>query len=96
MRTVTQYGRRHDCCGLWSWGNKPLVCAETHEARKQAHSAFDQLWRGGWLPRGEAYRALAWATGWPESECHMMHMPKDKAREIPAAVTKIWAALKGR
>ncbi|PKA40650.1 hypothetical protein CWR43_27995 [Rhizobium sullae] len=93
---MTQYGRRHDHCGLWSWGNKPLVDADTHAARKEAHRVFDQLWRGGYLGRGEAYQALSWATGWPETDCHMMHMTKDKARLVPTAVRKIWAVIDGQ
>lgn len=32
---MTRYGVRHDCCGLWSWGGKPLVDAATHAARRQ-------------------------------------------------------------
>lgn len=95
-RTMTQYGRRHDCCGLWSWGNKPLADAETHAARREAHRVFDQLWQSGHLGRGEAYQALAWSTGWPESDCHMMHMPKERARLVPSAVRKIWAVIDGR
>lgn len=51
------------------------------------------LWKSGHLSRGEAYLALSWATGWPESECHMMHMPKEKARQVPAAVRRIWAVV---
>lgn len=93
QRSDTQYGRRHDCCGLWSWGNKPLADAETHEARKNAHAVFDVLWKSGHLSRGEAYLVLSWATGWPESECHMMHMPKEKAHQVPAAVRRIWAVV---
>lgn len=32
--TVTRYGIRSECCGLWSWNRQPLVDAKTHEARK--------------------------------------------------------------
>jgi hypothetical protein len=95
-RSETRFGRRHDHCGLWSWGNKPLADAETHAARKEAHRVFDQLWQSGWLGRGEAYQALSWATGWPETDCHMMHMPKERAVLVPAAVRKIWAVVDGR
>ena len=93
IRSQTLYGLRHDHCGLWSWGNKPLVDAETHKYRKEAHKVFDVLWKSGHLSRGEAYRALSWATGWPESECHMMHMPKEKAKQIPDAVRRIWQVI---
>lgn len=94
-RSMTAYGLRHDCCGLWSWGNKPLADADTHEFRKKAHAALDRLWLSGRLSRGEAYRALSWATGWPERDCHMMHMPKERAALVPDAVRKIWIELDG-
>lgn len=51
VRSMTRYGRRHDCCGLWSWGNKPLADAETHAARSEAHRVFDVIWKSGHLPR---------------------------------------------
>ncbi|MBO1040441.1 hypothetical protein IPV26_12280 [Brucella pituitosa] len=92
-RSETRFGISHDCCGLWSWGNKPLADAETHAARRQAHDVFDRLWKTKSLSRGEAYVALSWATGWPEPECHMMHMPKEMAAQVPAAVAKIWKEL---
>lgn len=41
----TQYGIRHQCCGLWSWGGKPLVPATVHAARQQFNAAFDRLWK---------------------------------------------------
>jgi len=90
------WGTRHDCCGLWSWGNKPLADAETHAARRAAHQAFDPLWASGRLKRGEAYAALSWATGWKQSDCHMMHMPKERALQVPVAVRKIWDVIDGR
>lgn len=93
VRSETRFGLRHDCCGLWSWGNKPLADAETHRARSEAHSVFDALWKSGHMSRGEAYQALSWATGWPEADCHMMHMPKERAALVPAAVRRIWAVI---
>ena len=56
--TQTRYGLRADCCGLWSWDRHPLVSGETHAARNAAHKAFDELWRGGLVSRGGAYRLL--------------------------------------
>lgn len=93
VRSETKFGIRHDCCGLWSWGNKPLADRTTHEARRAAHASFDVLWKSGRLSRGDAYKALARVTGWPESDCHMMHMPPDKALQVPAAVKRIWESL---
>lgn len=95
-RSVTKFGLRHDCCGLWSWGNKPLADRETHEARKEAHRIFDKLWQSGRMSRGQAYRALAAETGWPESECHMMHMPKERALLVPEHAKSIWRKMFSR
>lgn len=57
--TQTQYGLRHDCCGMWSWGGKPLADEETHDARKAAHAAFDLLWKSRGWRRSDAYESLA-------------------------------------
>lgn len=40
----TQYGLKHSCCGLWSWGGKPLVPRAVHQARRRFHAVFDPLW----------------------------------------------------
>lgn len=57
--THTRYGIRHSCCDLWSWGYAPLVDAATHEARKAAHRAYDQLWKTKRAKRRDCYAALA-------------------------------------
>jgi len=88
-RQQTQYGVRNDCCGLWSWGDKPLVDRETHEARKAAHAAFDPLWKGGTMTRAAAYEALRAVTGLNAKNCHMAKMSKERAARVPAAVAKI-------
>lgn len=94
VRTVTRYGTRNDCCGLWSWDDKPLVDRETHDARRAAHEAFDPLWHSGSLSRREAYAALAWALGgMKEKKCHMARMKKETAMRVPDAVKKIWQAM---
>ncbi|MGP9819243.1 hypothetical protein ACTZWW_04440 [Salinarimonas sp. NSM] len=41
----TRYGVRHSCCGLHSWGGRPLVSQAVHDARQRAHAAFDPLWQ---------------------------------------------------
>ena len=89
VRTDTQYGQRHDCCELWSWGGKPLVDRRTHEARKAAHAAFDALWKSGAVSRGKAYQLLAKELGVPEAEAHMARMPADLAERVPGAVRAI-------
>ena len=84
------YGLRASCCGLWSWGGKPLVDAETHRARQEAHRAFDTLWRHGHWSRGRAYQELAARLGVPEPQAHMAGMDAATARRVPAIVAQIW------
>lgn len=90
-RTKTQYGLRHDCkpCGLWSWGNHPLVDRATHEARKAAHAAFDPIWQSGLVQRPVAYKALADTLGLPVAETHMKLMDAQTARRVPDAALRI-------
>lgn len=94
-KTITVYGVRHDCCGQWSWGDKPLANEATHRARQRAHDAFDALWRDGHMSRAEAYAALRWATGLNEKNCHMAKMSKERCERVIVAVDKIWAVLNG-
>lgn len=79
---ATQYGPRAACCGLHSWGLKPLVDPETHKARNAAHAAFDPLWRGHTVSRGEAYRILQIAMSMTKAECHISYMDADQARHV--------------
>ena len=86
--TETRYGLRNDCCGLWSWGDKPLVDAETHQARKNAHLFFDELGEYYGFTRSGAYELLAKYL--PEgSETHMSNMSKQECAMVPEAVEKI-------
>ena len=85
----TQYGVRTSHCDLWAWGDAPLVDRETHEARKAAHAAFDPLWKGGKMSRGEAYRLLREKLGLTAGECHMKVMDAATAGRVPQAVREI-------
>lgn len=85
--TATKYGPRAECCGLHSWDLKPLVSPATHDARKSAHAAFDLIWRGGKLSRGEAYRRLAQAMQLTSVECHISQMGEADAKRVVAIVT---------
>lgn len=91
--TVTTFGIRSQCCGMWSWDRYPLADAETHTARGRAHAAFDPLWREGAMTRSAAYRALSRELGLTKDECHMKLMDKDTARRVPAACEVIRAAV---
>lgn len=79
---ATKYGPRASCCGLHSWGYKPLVDPETHAARNAAHAAFDPLWQGRQMSRGEAYRRLQIAMDMTSAECHISLMSADQARRV--------------
>lgn len=81
---ATQYGPRHDCCGLWSWDGAPLVDAETHQFRKAAHAAFDVVWKGKHMTRTEAYKALAIYLGLSPSECHIKQFDVTTCRRVVA------------
>ena len=79
----TKHGRRNDCCGLWSWGDAPLVDSETHEGRIKAHEAFDFLWENKHMTREGAYRWLAKTMGIPKEDCHIKQMdPATTAKVI--------------
>ena len=79
-----KFGIRASHCGLWSWGGKPLVDVETHQARIAAHYAFDKLWQppNGRMTRAEAYMGLARQMGISRSECHIALMTKEQARSV--------------
>jgi len=83
--TETKYGRRNSCCNLWSWGISPLVCKDTHEARKQAHKTFDILWKNLGFSRSDCYRILYKKTGYK----HIKDMPKGVALKVPSLALEI-------
>jgi hypothetical protein len=87
--TKTRYGLRNSCCDLWSWDRHPLVSAETHAARNEAHKAFDRLWKDKILPRGNAYKALADELGMSRADCHIKLMDAQTASKVPAAALRI-------
>lgn len=88
---ATKYGVRSNCCGLWSWNGAPLVDAATHEARRVAHAAFDQLWKTGFMQRGMAYAMLAHRMGVTKEDCHMKLMNEATALRVPVIVARIRA-----
>lgn len=85
----TIFGIRSKHCGLWSWDRAPLVDADTHQARKTAHQAFDQIWKSGAMTRSAAYRALAAEMGIPPSECHIKLMTASQCGSVILAAKVI-------
>jgi len=88
----TQWGVRHDCCGLHSWNNAPLKSAEYYKAKCDAHDAFDPLWKDGLMTRSAAYKLLADKLEIHVSKCHMKTMSLETALKVPAAVIEIQTA----
>lgn len=87
---MTQYGSRHECCGLWSWGGKPLFDRATHEARKRAHAALDPVWKLGIETRGKVYRCLANEMRMSRAACHISLMTAAQANVVPKIVERKW------
>lgn len=61
--------------------------------RRNAHTAFDQLWKGGLMDREAAYDRLAQELGIERDACHMSQMDVETARRVPPAVKIIRASL---
>jgi zinc-finger-containing domain len=80
--TQTRYGPRWSCCDLWAWGDAPLVDAATHEARRNAHKAFDPIWKSGRMTRSAAYALLADRLELEPAACHMRQMDAASARRV--------------
>ena len=94
-RNETRYGLRLDCCGLWAWGEHPLVDRQTHEARRAAHEAFDPIWKEGWMRRNDAYKMLARELNMTRDECHMKLMSEAQAKRVPAIAAMLMENLSG-
>jgi hypothetical protein len=80
--TNTEFGPRWSCCGLWAWCNAPLVDAATHTARRQAHEAFDTIWKTKKMTRGRAYAWLAKEMNMRPTKCHIKIMSQTEARRV--------------
>jgi|SRR5690625_21825 len=96
-QTQTQYGLRSACkkCNLWSWGGKPLVCAETHASRRRAHEEFDVLWKGGYMSRTEAYSLLAKKMGMSKKDCHISLFSPELCEKAISISREIYFDIKG-
>jgi hypothetical protein len=77
-----KFGMKAECCGLWSWGFKPLVDRETHVARIEAHAVFDRLWKSGEMKRSVAYARLSDVMQMDRKDCHISLMTVDQAKAV--------------
>lgn len=81
-----RFGIKASCCGLWSWGGKPLVDRATHAGRIQAHAVFDALWKSGKMARSVAYARLADLMSMTREECHISLMDPVQAGRVVTLV----------
>jgi len=91
VRTYSMGKVRDDCkdCQLHSYYGMPLVDQATHDARIEAHQAFDPLWQFHGLARNEAYKALSVEIGLPLCDCHIGYMTKEEALSVRGHVANI-------
>jgi len=54
----------------------------TKKARIEAHDAFDQLWKGKHMARGEAYQWMQEAMEMTEEEAHIGRFGADQCEEL--------------
>lgn len=87
------YGRKFWACvpcnrriGCHPGTDKPLgrrmAGPRTREARLKAHTAFDRLWKRGYLTRNEAYAWLAKVMRMPRKDCHIGQMSAAQCRAV--------------
>ena len=81
----TQWGRKDECpkCDYKSWGGKPLTSSLTLIARRNAHAAFDVIWRDYKIyTRSAAYKMLAELMGMSKKKCHIGNMNESECRRV--------------
>ncbi len=62
-----------------------LAKVSTRRARRNAHLAFDRLWRYGLYGRAEAYVELAAALRIPRKKCHIGSFDKEQCEAVIVA-----------
>lgn len=63
ISTKTKFGIRHEHCGLWSWGGKPLTDAYTHTIRKHLHQRVLEESQNRFVSSYKIYHVLALEIG---------------------------------
>jgi hypothetical protein len=68
-----------------------LANADLRAARREAHAAFDPLWRRGAMTRSQAYAWLARGMGLDMRDCHVGRFDaKQCARVIELCEARLW------
>jgi hypothetical protein len=61
-----------------------LANAELRKHRKEAHAAFDPIWRSGCMYRQQAYRWLAGKLGIEREACHIGQFSGEQCQQVIA------------
>lgn len=84
----TKYGIRASCCGLWSWERRPLVDADTHQARRELTPLMQEVAKA--LGQVKAYQQIAKRVGFSSpDQLKVSNMNEATARKVKAAVEDI-------
>ena len=59
-----------------------LADSKLREDKSAAHAAFDPLWRGGAMKRGQAYKWLAEQLGINQKDCHIGMFDRITCRKV--------------
>lgn len=86
--TMTQYGIRAACCGLWSWNRKPLADEATHSLRKKLHKEYVDLSKS--LGTGAFFEEIRKRSGINDPESLLIrNMNEATAAKVKVAVEEI-------
>lgn len=76
-------------CGAWVGCHKGTDKAlgrvankELRQLKHQAHEAFDQIWKEGYLPRTAAYEVLSTAFRLPKEQTHIGMFDEELCRKV--------------
>lgn len=82
--THKQYSKKHGWVPLGRLANKEL-----REAKKEAHFAFDPLWKDGKISRKEAYRMLSEALNISYKDCHIGMFDIETCQKVKKIVKEL-------
>ncbi len=88
IESVTQYGIRSSCCGLWSWGRGELSDKATHDLRKLLHKDYLDLQRS--MGAATMFEAIRKKTGINDpTKLMIKEMNEATLRKVKAATEDI-------
>lgn len=67
---------------------------ELRELKRQAHEAFDPIWKDGYLPRTAAYEVLSTAIGLPIEQTHIGMFDEELCRKVISLSNIIYKYIK--